>query len=229
MISRPKNTIRPAVKNNGGTQNDGGIFSVSEKPDHVFIAAQRHSRRVQLLKIVLPAIALVIAGIFSWFTFFSTSPARDIITLNTEISEDGRMTMTQPKIEGYTKTNQPYFMKAGRAVQDPSQNGLIELQDIVAEIPLARRGRATVNAVGGFYDNINGRLWFDKPFTVTTSDGMTARFQSADINIETSQINTTNPVDINRDNQHLTANAMQVKENGALIVFSGNVRLVIDN
>lgn len=223
MVSR----IAPSSK--AADKNNGSVFSVSEKPRSVFIAARRHSKRVHLLKIILPLIAIIIAGVFSWFTFFATSAQQDVIILNTEMSEDGRMVMTQPKVEGYTKANQPYLMQAGRAIQGSSQNGIIELQNITAKIPMARRGWADVAAIRGFYDNINGRLQLDKPFTVTTSDGTTARLQSANINLETSQIKTTEPIDIKRSGQHLTADTMQVKDDGSIMVFHGNVRLVIDN
>ncbi len=48
-------------------------FAASDKGSTVFEAAERHSRRVRLLKFSLPVIALVGAAVFSWFTFFSAS------------------------------------------------------------------------------------------------------------------------------------------------------------
>lgn len=202
-----------------------GIFSANAKKDTVFLAAQRHSRRVKLIKIILPIIALVIAGIFTWFTFFAAPSTADIISLNT--SGDAKLVMTSPKIEGYSKTQKPYAFNANRAVQDPQKPGLIDLIDIVAKMPLGERAEADVKAAAGTYDNINGRMILNKPFTVTTSDGIKAAFKSADVNIETSQLTTKDPVEILRGREYLTADSLNIKDNGQVFIFKGKVKLVI--
>ncbi|MHC5306229.1 LPS export ABC transporter periplasmic protein LptC [Bartonella sp. LJL80] len=205
------------------------IFSASQKSDAVFNSAHRHSARVRVLKFVLPLAALAIALVFCWFTFFAAPSSADLVVLNDDQGADGRLTMTDPKLEGYTSANKPYSLKAAKAIQDPSHSGMIELQNIIAQLPLGERGQADVEAAGGFYDNINGRLQLDKPFTVQTDDGMVAKLESADVNLATSQLNTDRPVDIRRDGQHLKANGLQIRENGQVLFFRGGVSLVIDN
>ncbi|EJF91039.1 LPS export ABC transporter periplasmic protein LptC [Bartonella tamiae] len=205
------------------------IFSANYKTDATFNAARRHSIRVRVLKIILPIAALIIALIFSWFTFLSAPGSVELVVLNDEQNSDGRLTMTDPQLEGYTSANKPYSLKAEKAIQNPSQSGVIELQNITAELPLGERGQAFVEAEGGFYDNINGRLQLNKPFVVKTNDGMIAKLASADVNLATSQVNTNDPVDIQRTGQRLKANIMQVRENGQVIFFGGGVHLIIDN
>ncbi|WP_297322676.1 LPS export ABC transporter periplasmic protein LptC [uncultured Bartonella sp.] len=210
--------------------NDGSeIFSPSYKSDAVFNAARRHSVRVHLLKFLLPIVAIIIALVFSWFTFFATPSSSDLVVLNGDQGAGGQLTMTDPKLEGYTAANKPYSLKAKKALQDPHNPGMIELQHIVASLPLGERGEATVNAVGAYYDNVNGRLQFDKPFVVKTDDGMVAKLEAADVNLATSQLNTDQPVDIRRGGQHLTANGLQIRENGQVLFFNRGVSLVIDN
>ncbi|UXM94812.1 LPS export ABC transporter periplasmic protein LptC [Bartonella sp. HY329] len=210
---------------NDRQNNSNSIFAVDAKKDSVFLAAMKHSGRVKFIKILLPIIAVVIAGIFAWFTFFSAPSTADIVALNTEGND--KLVMTSPKIEGYSKSQKPYSFNASRAVQDPLRPGLIELEDITAKMPLGERAMADVNAISGIYDNINGRMVLEKPFSVTTSDGVKASFQSADINIETSRLTTKEPVEIIRDREHLTADSLSIKENGQVFVFKGKVQLII--
>ncbi|MCT6870526.1 MAG: LPS export ABC transporter periplasmic protein LptC [Bartonella sp.] len=210
-------------------KNSSEIFSASNKSDAVFNAARHHSTRVRLLKVLLPAFAIFIAFVFSWFTFFAAPSSADLVVLNDDQNSDGRLTMTDPKLEGYTAANKPYSLKAGKAVQDPARPGMIELENITAALPLGERGQAAVAAIGAYYDNINGRLQFDKPFEIKTDDGMVAKLQSADVNLSTSQLNTDKAVDILRGGQHLKANGLQIRENGQVLFFSGGVSLVIDN
>lgn len=205
------------------------IFSPSYKSDAVFDAARRHSVRVHILKFLLPVAAIVIALIFSWFTFFATPSTSDLVVLNGDQGSGGQLTMTDPKLEGYTSANKPYSLKANKAIQDPHHPGMIELQQIAATLPLGLRGEAAVNAVGAFYDNVNGRLQFDKPFEVKTNDGMVAKLEAADVNLSTSQLSTDQPVDIRRGGQHLKANGLQIRDNGQVLFFNRGVSLVIDN
>lgn len=201
------------------------IFSAQSKKDSLFIAALNNSSRVKFIKILLPIIALIIGIIFMWFTFFATSSNNDIVALNT--SGNDKLVMVSPKIEGYSKDQRPYAFHATRAVQDPQKPGFIELIEISAKMPIGNRAEANLTASGGIYDNINGRMVFDKPFTITTSDGIKANLQSADINIETSQLTTKQPVEILRDREHLTANSLSIKDNGQVFLFQGKVKLVI--
>lgn len=210
---------------NNRQNNSNSIFSVNAKKDSIFLAAMKHSGRVKFIKILLPIIAVIIAAIFAWFTFFAAQSTADIITLNT--TGDDKLVMTSPKIEGYSKSQKPYSFNASRAVQDPQKPGLIELIDITAKMPLGERAEADVAAIGGIYDNINGRMVLEKPFSVTTSDGVKANFKSANINIETSQLTTNDPVEIIRDREHLTADSLSIKENGQVFVFKGKVQLII--
>lgn len=209
-----------------------------ERPDHSavfdreagdgFNAAYRHSARVKTLKVALPLLAIGIALVFAWFTFFAKSAPTDLVIVNGGEGQDGRITMDQPKLEGYTKANMRYSLTAARAIQSPSKSGLIELEKINATLPLGLRGTATIEASGGIYDNINGRLRLTDQLIITTSDGMVAKLLSADVNLASSQLTTSEPVDITRHGEHLTAGYMRLQEKDHVVFFGGGVKLVID-
>lgn len=204
------------------------VFSTQSSVGDVFKKASQHSRRISLLKFFLPLSALVSALIFCWFTFFSVPHVTsNPIPLNNEESEVMNLTILNPKLEGYTRAHEPYWLKAEKAFQDNTRSGIIELQNITAKASMGQQRQIFLAAQGGVYDNINGFLQLDKPFTITTNDGMMAQFMSADINLSEGQLKTDQYVNIQRAGFHLAANALQIREKGKNMYFHGGVHLVL--
>lgn len=202
-------------------------FGASEKAASMFRAAQRHSIRVRVLKTALPVAAIALGAVFSWYTFLATPAAPVKVEVNNG-GEAGKLVMSNPQLNGYTKDNRPYSMIAEKAVQDAKNSGSIALEGISAELPVGDDGSAKVEAASGIYDNANGRLQLDKDFTVTTNEGLRAVMRSADVNLKSGQVTTDKPVDIRNGNTHITADSMQIKESGKIVIFDSKVRVVID-
>jgi|GEM_PF-1355446 len=200
------------------------LLRQEEKP---FFSARRHSRRVRFLKIFLPIAAVISAAVFTYFTFWK-APSRQpaVITLNGE-NQGNKLVMTAPKVNGFTKDGKPYALRASKAIQDPAKSGIIELQNISGTVPLSSKGAAQVEASSAFFDNVNGLLHFDKPFTVVTADGTQAHFKTADVNVQAGEMNTSDAVAINNLTQFLTATSMKVTDSGKVMHFGGRVHIVI--
>ncbi|WP_041583135.1 LPS export ABC transporter periplasmic protein LptC [Bartonella australis] len=204
------------------------FFSIKSSFGDVFKEAYHHSIRICLLKFFLLSSALAIALIFCWFTFFSVSASSDTIILNHEESETIKLTMTNPKLEGYTSSRDPYWIKAEKAFQERAHSGMIKLQNITAEAVAGEQGRVFLKAQGGGYDNINGLLRLDKPFMITTTSGAVAHFMAADINLSEGQLKTDQHVDIQHTDFYLTAGALHVLEKGQIMHFQGGVHLTLN-
>ncbi|ENN95533.1 LPS export ABC transporter periplasmic protein LptC [Bartonella vinsonii] len=205
-----------------------GAFSTKSSCSDVFRKASRHSRRISVLKFFLPLLALATALVFCWFTFFFVPVSSDPVTLKSEEGEMMKLTMLNPKLEGYTRSHEPYWLKAEKAFQDRTRSGVIGLQNITAEALVGKKRRVFLDAQGGVYDNMNGCLQLDKPFTITTNDGMTAQFMAANINLSEGQLNTDQRVNIQRAGLHLAANALQIRKKGQNMYFHGGVYLILD-
>ncbi|ANG95103.1 LPS export ABC transporter periplasmic protein LptC [Brucella pseudogrignonensis] len=206
----------------------GGMhFGASEKAASLFKAAQRHSIRVRVLKTALPVAAIALAAVFSWYTFLATPAAPVKVEVNNG-GESGKLVMSNPQLNGYTKDNRPYSMIAAKAIQDAKNSGAIALEGISAELPVGDNGNAKVEAASGVYDNANGRLQLDKDFTVTTNEGLHAVMRSADVNLKSGQVTTDKPVEIRNGSTQISADTMQIKESGKVVIFENKVRVVID-
>lgn len=202
-------------------------FGASEKAATLFHAAQRHSVRVRVLKTALPVAAIAVGIVFSWYTFLATPAAPVKVEVNTG-GESGKLVMTSPQLNGYTKDNRPYSMVATKAVQDAKNSGVISLEGISAQLPVGDEGSAQVEAASGVYDNANGRLQLDKDFTVTTDNGLHAVLRSADVNLKSGQVTTDEPVDIRNGTTQIKADSMQIRDSGKVLIFENKVRVVID-
>ena len=201
--------------------------AATRRGESVFASADRHSRRVRILKFAIPGVALLSAGIFGGATFFRNELPVALSSDGVSLS-DGRIVMANPKLDGMTGDKRSYKMQAERAYQEIKKNGLVELENISAELPFGVDTVAQLKAGRGFFDNGNSLLDLGDGIELTTSDGMQAKLRSARVDIGKNGLSTSDPVDITTDGAHITADSMQVSDGGKRLVFEKRVRLVID-
>lgn len=192
-----------------------------------FAEAERHSRRVRILKIAIPVVATTGVALLAAVTVFRPASTVAVSTESITLS-DGRIVMSNPKLDGLTGDKQPYAMRAERAFQEIGRDGLVELEKITAELPFGTGLIANLRAGGGFFDNARNTLDLGKSVELTTTDGMTAKLDSARIDIAKSALVTDKPVEITTPGSRITAGSLSVSEGGKLLVFETNVRLTID-
>ena len=211
-----------------------GIDSAQTRPvlpgsrtDDAFVRAQRHSRRVRWLKVWLPAFAVAgVIGFVGW-SYVSIPTVAGISIEGAGIS-DGKLVMANPKLDGFTRDKLPYTMTALRAVQDLKDTNMVRLEGIDAKLPIDPKNSAKVVAKSGIYDNAKNTLVFDSPMTVTTTDGMTARLNSASIDMNAGSMSTGDPVEILLNGSRITALSMNMADNGRVIVFENRVRVDLE-
>jgi lipopolysaccharide export system protein LptC len=192
-----------------------------------FALAERHSRRVRVLKVALPALAAALALGFAVFSYVR-SPIEVAVNTTDSVFVDGKLVMAKPQLEGVTKDNRPYEMLAERAIQEATAPGIIQLEAISAKLPLYDKEWVTIDAPGGTYDRDKNTLDMQNPFRIKTTNGLSATINSAFIDMGNSTLKTSDPVDIVLNGTRLTAESMSVLEKGKLFVFDKKVRLVID-
>jgi len=192
-----------------------------------FSRAEKHSRRVRRLKVVLPLIAIVLAVGFAGYSFIST-PAPVAIETEGSAFAEGKLVMNSPKLEGFTNDGRPYSVNATRATQDYDKQDIINLDGIDAKMPVEKENWARVEAVSGVYDRIANTLDVPTDIVVTTTDGMVAKLKSAFLDIANGSLKSTTPVDIQSDGSKVTADSMTVLENGKRVIFETRVRVYID-
>lgn len=195
-----------------------------------FAAAGRHSSRVRWLKrgIVLGALAIVVAlaavSIFNPLGGLPGTFAIDRATLN-----GTRITMDQPRMSGFRKDGKPYTVRARTGIQDVRKPGLIELNEINARIQVEENNTVNVIAPAGLFDSGADNLKLQAPdsaghISIKSTSGFDIRMRSADMNFKTGHVVSSEPVNVRMNNGTIDANALEVRDNGKTISFTGNVR-----
>lgn len=191
-----------------------------------FRRARRHSRRIRVLKFVLPVSAVLLAAGFAGYSFLMSEGGVSVNLFKSSFS-NGKLIMADPKLNGFTRDNLPYSMTAKRAIQAIDNTDVIQLQGISGTFPVQAGNMATVHAENGVYDQGKNTLDINSPMTLTTTDGMEAHFKSAFVNIAKNDLETSDPVDIKLKQAHITANAMRVRDGGKMLDFSDNVHVTV--
>ena len=191
-----------------------------------FERAQRHSRIVALLKIGLPAFAVLTVIVLLAAPFISGMSLPSVDIGPTKI-EDGKLVMDNPKLKGTDSNQRPYDLTASKAIQDADHPTRITLEKINARLPMSDTAFARVTAGTGIYDADEKTLRLGDAVAVDTEDGMSIRLQDAAIDIASGKLSTQNPVAVDTGRAYVSAETLSVEDKGSRIVFQDRVRMTI--
>lgn len=192
----------------------------------VFERERRRSRNVRRLKFALPVLAALMAAGLVGKSLLARMGEVSIDIAGTSI-QNGRLIMANPRMAGFNSENRPYEMQAARAAQAISNDDVVELETIGAKLPVGTDQWATVDAASGKLVKSQNRLEIDSPTLVKTTDGLVARLQSAIIDIAGGNMQTGDPVHIDRKGSTITADSLTVTEGGSVMLFENRVKVHI--
>ncbi|TCU18061.1 LPS export ABC transporter periplasmic protein LptC [Rhizobium sullae] len=209
------------------TLNSSGKPAFVRPVQSAYAAALFHSARVRRLKILLPIAAVTIS-----LVFIAVSMVRAYLPENLKIEgakiENGKIVMEKPAIAGRNADGINYSMLAERALQDIKNPNLITLETIKAAVPVSDDLIARVEAATADYDRSTDNLALRDPFTILLSNGLTAKFQSAKLDIKGGKMTTDDPIEIQKDGASIVAQSLKMTDKGRVITFEGNVRMNVD-
>ena len=191
--------------------------------EEAFRAAQRHSRLVRRLKIVLPALA--VGGILLFWASAHFVPG-DLAGLISSAGIDVKsnsVVMNAPHISGFEGTRRAYEVKADRAIQSLDDPKVLTFEQITAHIGLENAGTASVDAATGIYNGNNNTLELKNGVSVQTTTGYAATIQQAAVDLVKGSLESSQPVEIHAKEGSLRANSMTVTERGKHVLFRGGV------
>jgi lipopolysaccharide export system protein LptC len=203
------------------TLDNGGQAAYAKPAQSAYGAARFHSARVRRLKVLLPVAAVVVS-----LAFIGVSVIRTYLPENIKIEgariENGKVVMLKPAIAGRNASGINYSMLAERALQDIKNPNLISLETVKADVV------ARVEATTADYDRATDNLNITSPFVINMSDGLTAKFQTAQVDVKGGKLTTSDPVDIKKDGASVVARSLKMTDKGRTITFEGNVRMNVN-
>ncbi|MDB5509608.1 MAG: hypothetical protein JWL93_2077 [Hyphomicrobiales bacterium] len=206
-----------------GDRSHRGTFEATRS--RAFRAAGRHSTRVTFLRrFILAAslfgiVALVGVGVFN--------PFGDIphdVSISGANLDGTRVTMEQPRLNGFRKDGRPYEVRATSGVQDVRKPSIIELKDLDARIAMADQTTVTVASPFGIYDSTREFMDFQGAVRIRSDSGYDITLQSAQMDFKAGTVVSDKPVNLIMSNGTVLADRLDIVDNGRVITFAGNVR-----
>ena len=201
--------------------------SVSERLDS-FRRAHAHTRLVTHLKYALPAISVCILGLY----FISPQIQVSIGDLDASVAgiviEKGNLRMVNPKLEGVNDKQGTYVVTAKYAEQTVSNPDIIRLTELSSELVDSKKGWSRLTSPKGSFETKTERLALAGDIHVAQSNGMTAALTSADVDMKTQLVTSSQPVRVNFPDGTLDSLTMRIELDTKQATFKGDVRVHLD-
>jgi lipopolysaccharide export system protein LptC len=193
-----------------------------------FRAAVRHSRRVRLLRVGLPAFAVLLAAAFVASIIYDPrsriGPQVDVESLGLT---GATITMQKPKLTGYSTEGRPYQVNAERAEQSLAEPQKVSLFKIDGRMQNRDDGWLTLLSDTGNIDNDKKLMDLSGAIRLGNDLGDRALLSTAHIDFGGGDLSTGDPVDLSFGETTLTADRMQIFDHGNQALFQGRVVMTI--
>lgn len=195
------------------------------KKSEVRKSAQRNSRRVRQLKIILPLVSVIIALFVIAMTFqFSLVPGFEVSS--TSLSKDG-LVLTEPKLSGNNEDNS-YRVEATRAIQRILNPKIIDLESIKARIHRVDGESVIFTANKGIFDSENDFLTLNENIEIFWSSGYSAKLHIAEVDLKKGEFRSENETLIESTSSLLNAGKVEILEETKSLRFTDGVKMTIN-
>lgn len=208
-----------------GTMDIGSDRRAGRRPP----AHRRYSRMVELLRYLLPAVALsLIALVVIWPQLIGGAGGLIVpIFANAEIDGADVMLMHNPRYAGQTKNSEPYELTATSAYADPKRPNLVHLDHPDGALTAAGPRDLKLTAKSGIYNRTAAKLDLNGSVELTTSDGYRFDTDSAHIDLQIGQVIGEQPIQGSGPTGTLSAQRFKILDKGDLLRFEGRVKVTL--
>jgi lipopolysaccharide export system protein LptC len=196
--------------------------------DDAFAVALKNSRRVRFLRRFIPlSCVAVFFGPIAWgiiSPFASTAPE---VKMGGVSVSGTKVIMEAPKLSGFKRDQKSYEVTAAQAIQDIKVPSVVELNKLVARMEQEKNSFARLSSDWGRMDQTADRLDLKGNVRVKTDSGYEVDMFSAVINMKSGDVTSTEPVKVRSKSATISADSVDVRDNGKLVVFQGRVHSIL--
>ncbi|PKP66479.1 MAG: LPS export ABC transporter periplasmic protein LptC [Alphaproteobacteria bacterium HGW-Alphaproteobacteria-7] len=146
-----------------------------------------HDRMVRFLARALPMAVGVVAALMVITPLGPRGEVSFLLDRNKVARIDQRLSVDNAMYRGRDDQGRPFSVMAGEAVQASSAEGLVRMQDLVAQL-LLTEGPARLSAPGGTYDIENETMAIDGTVRLVGADGYSMIARGVSIDLRTRQM-----------------------------------------
>ena len=163
---------------------------------------------------------LVQAGLFSALVPEAPQPPPE--------TRPDQISAVQSTVTGIDRERQPYEVTAKRGWQDEATPNLVHLEGPEGRFRRPTGVEYTISAETGLYDTTARKLDLSGNVVLEQKDRFKARMEKANIVVEEKRLVSESPVAVSFGSGTVNANAMQITDDGARILFLNGVKARFD-
>ncbi len=202
----------------------------AEERELAFLAAERHTRLVAILRKALPALAVLVLAAYFVSTQLSVKVGIGDMTASIDGIEvtGGNLRMINPKLKGTDKRNGAYVVTADYADQDVKNPKIVKLNALKADLSNPSGTWSRMTATRGVFNSNAERLVMQDKIDISTSSGLTGELTHATLDMKTQTLRSHRPVFFQTEGGTVRANALTYRSADSSLTFRGKVRVHLD-
>jgi lipopolysaccharide export system protein LptC len=195
---------------------------------HFAGASDRYSRRVALLKRMLPALGLALLVLVALWP--QLGPLLESVGLGLpviDLREARELRMLNPRYAGVDRFNRPYVVTAAIGRQVPNRDDLMSLEAPKAELVLRHGASVVVTAATAIYQSQAQLLDLFENVNLVHENGTRFVTQSAHVDVSASTAEGHDPVVGHGPSGDLAAQGFRILDKGDTVIFTGDSHLLL--
>ena len=205
------------------------VLSPTGRPVTAFHgASDRYSRRVALLKRMLPVLGLallVLVALWPQLELLLKSVGFGFPVI--DLREARELRMVNPRYAGIDRFNRPYVVTAAIGRQIPNRDELMSLEAPKAEMLLRQGASVVVTAATAVYQSQAQLLDLFDDVNLIHENGTRFVTQSAHVDVSASSADGHDPVVGHGPSGDIAAQGFRILDKGDTVIFAGESRLVL--
>jgi lipopolysaccharide export system protein LptC len=187
-----------------------------------------HSRRVAVLKRVLPAIGLSLMLLVAVWPRLAPLLERIRFTLPAiDLREARELRMLNPRYLGTDRENRPFVVTAAVGQQVPDNANLMSLEKPKADLKAHDGATVVVTAATGIYQSQAQILDLFGSVKLVHQDGTEFTTDSARLNVANNSAQGDDPVEGHGPSGDVKAQGFRIYDKGDTLIFTGNADVVL--
>jgi|SRR5215471_1788138 len=191
-------------------------------------ASDRYSRRVALLKRMLPALGLALLVLVALWP--QLGPLLESVGLGLpviDLREAHELRMLNPRYAGVDRFNRPYVVTAAIGRQVPNRDDLMSLEAPKAELVLRHGASVVVTAATAIYQSPAQLLDLFDDVNLVHENGTRFVTQSAHVDVSASTAEGHDPVVGRGPSGNIAAQGFRILDKGDTVIFTGASHLLL--
>jgi lipopolysaccharide export system protein LptC len=182
----------------------------------------RYTRFVGIMKIALPASAVVLLGlVVVWPKLMRDVDRFKIGFASLQPTAVETLSMVNARFQGLDNTNRPYTLTADKATEQNTKSGIVLLDNPKADFVTRTGTGIYVEARHGVYHQAEKLLDLEGEVSLYQDEGNEMHTERARVNLATSSVEGDLPVTGNGPQGRLAGTGFRIDENGKRLVLTG--------